>query len=85
MIAPFGTYQFGITNFLGVSNVFQTYDSVAHIPPPPDEAYFLITLLRVFGGRAVLSRENGATNSSLEEIQRLACPAGADSKRLLET
>jgi hypothetical protein len=34
-----GTYQFGITNSWGVSSVFQTYDSVAHIPPPPDEEY----------------------------------------------
>jgi hypothetical protein len=26
-----------------VSSVFQTYDNVAHIPPPPDEEYFLMT------------------------------------------
>ena len=38
-----GTYQFGITNSWGVSSVFQTYDNVAHVPPPPDEEYFLIT------------------------------------------
>lgn len=38
-----GTYQFGITNSWGVSSVFQTYDNVAHIPPPPDEEYFLMT------------------------------------------
>jgi len=38
-----GTYQFGITNSWGVSGVFQTYDNVAHIPPPPDEEYFLMT------------------------------------------
>jgi hypothetical protein len=35
--------QLGITNSWGVSNVFQTYDNVAHIPPPPNEAYFLMT------------------------------------------
>jgi len=38
-----GTYQFGITNSWGVSSVFQTYDNVAHVPPPPDEEYFLMT------------------------------------------
>jgi hypothetical protein len=38
-----GTYQFGITNSWGVSSVFQTYDNVAHVPPPPDEKYFLMT------------------------------------------
>jgi hypothetical protein len=38
-----GTYQFGITNSWGVTTVFQTYDNVAHIPPPPGEEYFLIT------------------------------------------
>jgi hypothetical protein len=38
-----GTYQFGTTNSWGVSSVFQTYDNVAHIPPPPDEEYFLMT------------------------------------------
>ncbi len=38
-----GTYQFGITNSWGVSSVFQTYDNVAHLPPPPDEEYFLMT------------------------------------------
>jgi hypothetical protein len=38
-----GTYQFGITNSWGVSSVFQSYDNVAHIPPPPDEDYFLMT------------------------------------------
>ena len=38
-----GTYQFGITNSWGVSSVFQTYDNLAHIPPPPDEEYFLMT------------------------------------------
>ena len=38
-----GTYQFGIANSWGVSSVFQTYDNVAHIPPPPDEEYFLMT------------------------------------------
>jgi hypothetical protein len=38
-----GTYQFGITNSWGVSSVFQTYDNVAHIPPPPNEEYFLMT------------------------------------------
>lgn len=27
----------------GVSSVFQSYDKVGHIPPPPDEEYFLIT------------------------------------------
>jgi hypothetical protein len=32
-----GTYQFGITNSWGVSSVFQTYDNVAHIPPPPND------------------------------------------------
>ena len=36
-----GTYQFGITNSWGVSSVFQTYDNVAHLPPPPNEEYFL--------------------------------------------
>jgi len=38
-----GTYQFGITNSWGVGSVFQTYDNVAHILPPPDEEYFLMT------------------------------------------
>jgi len=38
-----GTYQFGITNSWGVSSVFQTYDNIAHMPPPPDEEYFLMT------------------------------------------
>ncbi len=38
-----GTYQFGISNSWGVSSVFQTYDNVVHIPPPPDEEYFLMT------------------------------------------
>jgi hypothetical protein len=38
-----GTYQFGITNSWGVSSVFQTYDNVAHIPPPPGQEYFLMT------------------------------------------
>jgi len=39
-----GTYQFGITNSWGVSSVFQTYDNVAHLlPPPPDEEHFLTT------------------------------------------
>jgi hypothetical protein len=38
-----GTYQFGITNSWGMSSVFQTYDNAAHIPPPPDEEYFLMT------------------------------------------
>jgi hypothetical protein len=38
-----GTYQFGITNSWGVISVFQTYDNVAHIPPPPGEEYFLMT------------------------------------------
>jgi len=38
-----GTYQFGITNSWGVSSVFQTYDNLAHVPPPPDEEYFLMT------------------------------------------
>jgi len=40
-----GTYGFGITNSWGVSSVFQTYDNVVHLPPPPDEAYFLMTFL----------------------------------------
>ena len=38
-----GTYQFGITNSWGVSSVFQIYDNIAHIPPPPNEEYFLMT------------------------------------------
>ena len=38
-----GTYQFGITNSWGVSSIFQTYDNAVHIPPPPDEEYFLMT------------------------------------------
>jgi hypothetical protein len=38
-----GTYQFGITDSWGLSSVFQTYDNVAHIPPTPDEEYFLMT------------------------------------------
>jgi len=38
-----GTYQFWITNSWGVSSVFQTYHNVAHIPPPPDEEYLLMT------------------------------------------
>jgi hypothetical protein len=38
-----GTYQFGITNSWGVSSVLQTYENAAHIPPPPDEEYFLMT------------------------------------------
>jgi hypothetical protein len=43
-----GTYQFGITNSWGVSSVFQTYDNVAHIPPPPNEEYFLMTFFGFF-------------------------------------
>jgi hypothetical protein len=39
-----GTYQFGVTNSWGVRSVFQTYDSVARMPAPPDEEYFLMTL-----------------------------------------
>jgi len=39
-----GTYQFGVTNSWRVSRVLQTYDNVAHIPPPPDEEYFLMTI-----------------------------------------
>jgi hypothetical protein len=39
-----GTYQFGITNSWGVSSIFQTYDNVAPIPPPPNEEYFLVTI-----------------------------------------
>ncbi len=38
-----GTYQFGITNSWGVSSVFQTYDDIAHLPPTPNEEYFLMT------------------------------------------
>ncbi len=38
-----GAYQFGVTNSWGVSDVFQTYDSVAHLPQPPEEQYFLMT------------------------------------------
>jgi hypothetical protein len=38
-----GTYQFGFTNSWGVSSVFQNYDNVAHIPPSPNEEYFLMT------------------------------------------
>jgi hypothetical protein len=38
-----GTYQFGMTNSWGVSSVFQTHDNVAHVPPPLDEKYFLMT------------------------------------------
>jgi len=37
------TNQFGVTNSWGVSSIFQTYDNVAHIPPPPNEEYFLMT------------------------------------------
>jgi hypothetical protein len=38
-----GTYEFGITNSWGISSVFSTYDNIAHIPPPPNEEYFLMT------------------------------------------
>jgi hypothetical protein len=38
-----GSYQFGITNSWGVSSVITTYDNVAHIPPPPNEEFFLMT------------------------------------------
>lgn len=38
-----GTYRFGITNSWGVSSVFQTYDNDVHLPPPPNEEYFLVT------------------------------------------
>ena len=38
-----GTYQFGITNSWGVRSVFQTYVNVAHLPPPSNEEYFLMT------------------------------------------
>lgn len=38
-----GTYRFGVTNSWGISSVFSTYDNVAHIPPPPNEEYFLMT------------------------------------------
>jgi hypothetical protein len=37
-----GTYQFGVTNSWGVSSVFQTYDNVVQLPPPPNEEYFLM-------------------------------------------
>lgn len=40
-----GTYVFGITNSWGVSSVFQTYDNVVHLPPPPNEEYFLMAFL----------------------------------------
>jgi hypothetical protein len=40
-----GTYQFGITNSWGVSSVFQAYNSASHLPPLPDEQYFLMTFL----------------------------------------
>ena len=43
--ASTGTYQFGMTNSWGVSSVFQTYNSVSHLPPLPDEQYFLMTFL----------------------------------------
>jgi hypothetical protein len=61
-----GTYQFGITNSWGVSSVFQTYDNVAHIPPPPDEEYFLMTFFGFlivglyFLGRISNRSRNGA-------------------------
>jgi hypothetical protein len=38
-----GTYKFGITNSWGVSSIFSTYDSVVHVPSPPNEEYFLMT------------------------------------------
>jgi len=38
-----GTYQFGITNSWRVSSVFQTYDNIVHLPPPPNAEYFLMT------------------------------------------
>jgi hypothetical protein len=38
-----GTYQFGITNSWGISSVFQTYNNVVQLPPPPNEEYFLMT------------------------------------------
>jgi hypothetical protein len=46
-----GTYQFGIANSWGVNSVFQTYNNVAHVPPPPNEEYFLLTFFGflVFG------------------------------------
>jgi hypothetical protein len=45
-----GAYKFGITNSWGVSSVFQTYEKVTHILPPPNEEYFLMTF---FGFLAV--------------------------------
>jgi hypothetical protein len=38
-----GTYQFGITNSWGVSSVFEAYNDVVRLPPPPNEDYFLMT------------------------------------------
>jgi hypothetical protein len=38
-----GTYMFGITNSWGVNSVYKTYDNVVHLPPPPNETYFLMT------------------------------------------
>ena len=61
-----GTYQFGITSSWGVSSVFQTYDNLVHIPPPPDEEYFLMTFFGFlivglyFLGRISNRSRNGA-------------------------
>ena len=41
-----GTYRFGVTNSWGVSSVFQAYDNVVHLLPPPNEGYFLVTFFR---------------------------------------
>ena len=40
-----GTYQFEITNSWGMSSIFQTCDSVVHLPPPPNKEYLLRTFL----------------------------------------
>ena len=38
-------FQCATTNSWRVESVFQTYDNVVHIPPPPNEQYFLMTFL----------------------------------------
>lgn len=38
-----GTYQIGMINSWGVSSIVSSYNNVVHIPPPPNEEYFLMT------------------------------------------
>jgi hypothetical protein len=68
-----GTYQFGITNSWGVSGVFQTYDNVAHIPPPPDQEYFLMTFFGflVAGLYFIDKTARGLRHSLIASLRRI--------------